>query len=128
MAHTSKLQEELFNEMKARIKEEDENVPVRMKDSYYYTKSVAGKQYYEYYRKIGSLDAEPQLILDCNQLAEGKDYFDLGAYQISPNQRYLAYSNDTNGSERYNLVIKDLETGELLSDELNDIASVTWGR
>lgn len=126
MAHTSKLQEELFNEMKARIKEEDESVPTRIKNNYYYSKTVAGKQYHEYYRKIGSLDAEPQLLLDCNQLAEGKDYFDLGAYRISPNQRFLAYSTDTNGSERYNLVVKDLETGELLSDELTDIASVTW--
>ena len=126
MTHTAKLQEELFSEMKARIKEEDESVPTRIKDSYYYSKTVAGKQYVEYYRKIGSLDAQPQLLLDCNQLAEGKDFFSLGAYQISPNERYIAYSTDTNGSERYNLVIKDLETGELLSDELTDVASVTW--
>ncbi len=126
MAHTAKLQEELFTEMKARIKEEDESVPTRMKGNYYYSKTVAGKQYVEFYRKIGSLDAEPQLLLDCNQLAEGKDYFSIGAYQISPNQRYIAYSTDTSGSERYNLVIKDLETGELLSDELTDVSSVTW--
>lgn len=126
MAHTSKLQEELFNEMKARIKEEDESVPTRIKNSYYYSKTVAGKQYREHYRKIGSLDAAPQLLLDCNQLAEGKAYFDLGAFEISPNQNYLAYSTDTNGSERYNLVVKDLETGELLGDELQDIASVAW--
>ena len=126
MSHTAKLQEELFDEMKARIKEEDETVPVRIKSNYYYSKTVAGKQYREYYRKLGGLDAEPQLILDCNQLAEGKNFFSLGAYEISPDQRYLAYSSDTNGSERYNLVVKDLETGELLSDELTDVASVTW--
>ena len=126
MMHTKQLQEELFTEMKSRIKEEDETVPVKMGENYYYSKTVAGKQYREYYRRIGSPDAAPQLLLDCNALAEGKGYFNLGAYQVSPSQRYLAYATDTNGSERYNMVVKDLETGELLSDELSDIGGVAW--
>lgn len=126
MAHTTQLQGELFKEMKARIKEVDETVPARIKNNFYYSKTVAGKQYREYYRKVGSLEAQPELLLDCNSLAEGKDYFDLGAYVISPDQRYIAYSTDTNGSEEYNLVIKDLESGKLLSDVLTNVVSVAW--
>ncbi len=126
MAHTDKLQEELFNEMKSRIKEEDESVPVRIGKNYYYSKTVPGKQYREYYRKVGGLDGKPDLILDCNQLAEGKKYFSLGAYELSPNQGLLCYSTDTDGSEKYILQVKNLETGELLNDQLVNAISVAW--
>lgn len=127
MAHTTELQGKLFDELKSRIKEEDESVPTRIGANYYYSKTVAGKQYREFYRKLGSLDAQPQLLLDCNLLAEGKQYFSLGCYELSPSQRYLAYSTDTNGSEEYTLYVKDLETGELLADQLVKVASsVAW--
>ncbi len=127
MAHTEEFQEELFQEIKGRIKETDMNVPYRLDDYYYYTRTEEGKQYSIFCRKKGSLDAEEEVYLDQNKLSEGFKYYDLGSVQISPNHKMVAYSVDTSGYERFTLFIKDLETGELLTDRLTDISySVVW--
>ncbi|MEM9502152.1 MAG: S9 family peptidase [Pseudomonadota bacterium] len=123
------LTESLFQEMKARIKEDDSTVPQRRGEFLYWSEFEEGAQYRKHYRKpVGASDsAEPQLILDENALAEGHEYFRLGASSVSKNGRYLAYSTDTNGSERYTARIKDLETGELLADEIpSTLSGLTW--
>lgn len=116
MAHTEALQAKLYEEMVSRINETDLSVPVQKGGFYYYSRTEAGKNYGIYCRKRGSLDAEEEVLLDANVLAEGKEYFSLGAFEVSPDHQLLAYSVDTDGSEYYDLYVKDLRTGELLPD------------
>jgi oligopeptidase B len=120
------LTEALFTEMRARIKEDDSTVPQRRGDFLYWSEFEEGAQYRKYYRKpVAGGDA--QLILDENELAEGLEYFRLGAFSISRSGRYLAYSTDTSGAERYTAVIKDLQTGELLADQIPEVRTgLTW--
>jgi oligopeptidase B len=116
--HTKKLQQSLFEELKGRIKETDVSVPEKLDDFYYYTRTEEGKEYPIYCRKRGSLEAEEEVLLDQNALAEGKEYCQIGAFKVSPNTRLLAYSVDTTGSEIYNIFVKDLHSGELLEDRI----------
>jgi len=127
MKHTEPLQERLFGEMKSRLKETDLTVPYRADDNYYYTRTFEGKQYPVHCRKRGGLDAEEEVLLDQNQLAEGQAYFRLGVFRVSPSHRLLAFSTDTEGSETYTLRVKDLDTGRVLSDAIpNTYYSVVW--
>ncbi|PIW54055.1 MAG: S9 family peptidase [Sphingomonadales bacterium CG12_big_fil_rev_8_21_14_0_65_65_10] len=120
------LVDELFEEMKGRIKEDDSSVPQKDGDFLYWTEFEQGAEYRKWYRKPVS-GGEAQLILDENELAEGKEYFRLGAFSVSQNGRYLAYSYDDNGSERFDARIKDLETGELLPDVIAEtLSSLVW--
>jgi oligopeptidase B len=126
MAHTQALQDKLYQEMVGRIKETDLDVPEKMGDYYYYTRTEEGKQYKIYCRKKGSLEATEEVLLDQNALAEGKDFYDIGVYQVSPNQSLLAYSVDTTGAERYTLYVKNLADGSLLPDEVPEMADAVW--
>ncbi|MAY19977.1 MAG: S9 family peptidase [Erythrobacteraceae bacterium] len=120
------LTEALFTEMRARIKEDDSTVPQRRGDFLYWSEFEEGAQYRKYYRKLVA-GGDAQLILDENELAEGLEYFRLGAFSISKSGRYLAYSTDTSGAERYTAVIKDLQTGELLADQIPEVRTgLTW--
>ena len=126
MAGQKALTDTLFEEMKARIKEDDSTVPQKDGDWLYWSEFEEGAQYRKYYRKPVA-GGEPALILDENALAEGHEYFRLGAMSVSDNGRYLAYSTDTNGSERFTARIKDLETGELLADEIPEtLSGLVW--
>ncbi len=126
MAPQQALTDTLFEEMKARIKEDDSSVPQKDGDWIYWSKFEEGAQYRKHYRKPVA-GGDDVLILDENELAERHEYFRLGAASISMNGRYLAYSTDTNGSERYTARIKDLQTGELLPDELTGLrGGLTW--
>ncbi len=127
MQHTADFQEQLYQELLARIKETDLSVPEKMGDYYYYTRTEEGKQYPIYCRKKGSLEAEEEILLDQNALAKGHEYLEIGVYKISPNHQLLAYSTDTTGGESYTLCIKDLNTGQLLEDQIPDTYySVEW--
>lgn len=127
MQHTADFQEQLYQELLARIKETDLSVPEKMGDYYYYTRTEEGKQYPIYCRKKGSLEAEEEILLDQNALADGHEYLEIGVYKISPNHQLLAYSTDTTGGESYTLCIKDLNTGQLLEDQIPDTYySVEW--
>lgn len=121
--------EALFQEMRARIKEDDSTVPQRRGDYLYWSEFDEGEQYRKHYRKpVGAAeDAKGTLILDENELAGDLEYFRLGAATVSQNGRFMAYSTDTNGSERYTAFIKDLETGEMLADEIPNLrGGLTW--
>ncbi len=126
MAPQKAMVDTLFEEMKARIKEDESTVPQKDGDYLYWSKFDEGQEYRKHYRRpvAGGPD---QLILDENELAKDQEYFRLGAASISQNGRFLAYSTDTNGSERYVGRIKDLESGALLADELTNLrGGLTW--
>ena len=127
MQHTEDFQEQLYQELLGRIKETDLSVPEKIGDYYYYTRTEEGKQYPIYCRKKGSLEAEEEILLDQNALAEGHEYLEIGVYKISPNHQLLAYSIDTTGGESYTLYVKDLDAGQLLGDQIpNTYYSVEW--
>jgi len=116
----------LFKEMRARIKEADKSVPQKDGDWHYWIEFEEGAEYKKWWRRpVGG--GEDQLILDEVALAEGKEYFSLGAISVSKGGRLLAYSFDDNGSERFTARIKNLETGELLPDEIpGTLSSLVW--
>jgi len=126
MKPRQQLVDTIFEELKGRVKEDDSSVPQKDGDWLYWTEFAEGKEYRLWYRKPAA-GGEKQLMLDENQLAEGKDYFRLGAFSVSDSGRYLAYSFDDNGSERYLARIKDLETGELLGDQIPEtLSGLIW--
>ena len=126
MAPQKALVDELFAEMRARIKEDDSSVPAKDGNYLYWSEFEEGGEYRKHYRKpVAGGDA--QLILDENALAEGLEYFSLGSMSVSENERYLAYSIDDDGSERFDVRIKDLEMGELLPDTIpGTLTSLIW--
>ena len=125
--HTEDFQKQLYQELLGRIKETDLSVPEKMGNYYYYTRTEEGKQYPIYCRKKEGLEVEEEVLLDQNVLAQGHEYLEMGVYNISPNHQLLAYSTDTTGGESYTLYIKDLNTGQLLSDQIpNTYYSVEW--
>ncbi|MFN4020796.1 MAG: S9 family peptidase [Erythrobacter sp.] len=126
MAAQAPFTEALFTEMRARIKEDDSTVPQKDGDYLYWSEFEEGAQYRKHWRKPVA-GGEAELLIDENALAEGHEYFRLGAATISQNGRYLAFSTDTNGSERYTARIKDLQTGELLPDVLENLrGDLVW--
>ncbi|MEO9470307.1 S9 family peptidase [Parasphingorhabdus sp.] len=120
------LTKTLFEEMKARIKEDDSSVPQKDGDWIYWTRFEEGMQYKQHYRKSVS-GGKAQLILDENTLAKDKDYFRLGAMAVSHDGKLLAFSVDDDGSERFEARIKNLETGEMLADVIpGTLSSLVW--
>jgi oligopeptidase B len=126
-AHMNDLKEEIFQEIKGRIKETDESVPYRVRGYYYNTRYEEGKEYPIYGRKKGSLDAEEEIMMDVNQMAEGYDYYALGGNNVSMDNRYVAFGIDTVSRRQYTIYVKDLETGEMLNDVIqNTTGGSTW--
>ncbi len=127
MAETRLLQQNLFEEMKARIQEDDTSVPEFRDGYFYYRRNEAGKQYPIYCRKHGSLDAPEQILLDQNLLAEGKPFCRLGSFSVSPDGNKLAYSIDPDGSEICTLYVLDLTTGKLLPETFPNTYGDVYG-
>jgi len=126
-AHLEGVREKLYDEMVGRMQETDSTAPVRLGEFYYYSRTEKGKQYSFRCRKAGSVEAEEEILLDLNKLAEGHDYLRLGFFRVSPDQRLLAYSLDTDGAEDYTIQFKDLSTGEVLPDRIEGTAySAVW--
>jgi oligopeptidase B len=125
LQHTEALQAALYSEMLGRIQQTDLSVPVKRDEYFYYTRTEEGKQYAIHCRKKGS--GPEEILLDCNQLAEGHKYFRLGAFIASPSHRLLAYSVDFEGDEKYTVRVKNLDTVELLADEIpNTSYTLEW--
>jgi oligopeptidase B len=126
-AHTKDFETSLFEEMKARIKEDDTSVPYK-KDGYWYmTRYEKGKEYPIYSRKKESLDADEEILFDCNKMAEGHEFFNLGGFSISPDNSLAVFSIDTVSRRKYTLQVKNLKTGELLEDKIdNTTGSAVW--
>jgi len=118
MSGTKDFQKKLFEEMKARIKEKDESVPVFKNGYFYYTRNEEGKQYYKYCRKKGLLDAKEEILLDVDAMAEGHPYFAATGFNVSEDNKLLAYGIDTVSRRQYIIHIKNLETGEIYKDAI----------
>ena len=116
MEGTESLQEKLYKEMRQRIKEKDESVPYLKNGYFYYTRQVEGKDYYIFCRKKGSLDAAEEILLDVNKMAEGHNYFSATGFEVSPDNKLLAYAVDTKSRREYEIHVKDLATGKILPD------------
>ncbi|MBD0725985.1 oligopeptidase B [Flavobacterium sp. L1I52] len=126
-AHTQEFQKELYEEMKARIKEDDESVPYLYNGYYYITRYETGKNYPIYSRKKESLLAPEEILFDCNELAEGQAYFKLGSMSISPDNKLAIFSTDIIGRRIYTIQVKNLETNEILEDKIEKVTgSAVW--
>lgn len=121
LGHIKPLQETLFQEMKSRIKEADSSVPEKYKDYLYYTRTEANKQYPIYCRKKDISNTTEEILLDQNELAEGHEFCSISAFVISPDQNKLAYSIDLEGAEVYTIYIKDLTTGKLYPEKIENV-------
>lgn len=127
LAHTKPLQEKIFQEITGRIKQEDQSVPYLENGYYYLTRFESGKEYPIYSRKKGSLDAEEEILLNVNELASGHAYFSVGDKAVSPNNRFLAFGEDTLSRRIYTLRFKDLVTGEFLPEQIpNTTGLAAW--
>ncbi|MCK9641397.1 MAG: S9 family peptidase [Prolixibacteraceae bacterium] len=120
MQGTKQFQADLFTEMKNRIKEKDQSVPVFKNGYFYYSRTDDGKQYYKYCRKKGSLTAEEEILLDVDKMAEGHAYYAASGIDISEDNRYLAFGVDLVSRRQYTIHIKDLQTGQILPDAIEN--------
>ena len=127
MKHTESFQKDLFEEMKGRIKEDDTSVPYKLNGYWYITRYETGKDYPIYARKKNSLNADEEILFDCNTMAKDLAYFNLGGISISPDNTMACFSTDVVGRRQYTLQIKNLLTNEIYKDEvLNTTGSATW--
>jgi oligopeptidase B len=127
MAGTRQLQETLYQEILGRLRQTDLSVPERNGPYFYYTRTEEGKQYPIFARRRGSMQAPEEVIFDQNRMAEGKRYYTLGAFSVSPDHRMLAFSVDTSGSEHFTLMVKNLESGEIMPERVDDVSfGATW--
>lgn len=126
-AHTQALQGELFEEMKSRIKEDDESVPYFYNGYYYISRFETGKDYPIYSRKKATLAANEEIMFDCNKLSQGHPFFQLGGLSVSPDNQFATFAIDTIGRRIYTLKVKNLVTGEILKDTIeNTSGGGTW--
>lgn len=125
-ASYQQLTTQLTEEIIGRVKQDDSSVPYRKGDYLYYSRYETGKEYPIYARKAASGGAE-QVLLDVNQLADGKDFYQVANLAISPDQQLLAYMEDLNGRRQYTLRVRDLRTGKELTDSLSGLsAAIAW--
>ncbi|MGI8561003.1 MAG: S9 family peptidase [Luteimonas sp.] len=141
MAPLKPLEDKLYDEIVARIKQDDASVPFRERGWWYYTRYETGQDYPIYARRKDGADATTpamlaasqvpdageQVLLDVNALAEGKDYYNVGDWEVSQDNRLLAYADDSTGRRQYTIRFKDLDTGETYPDEIKGVsASLVW--
>ncbi|MGY0408128.1 MAG: S9 family peptidase [Polaribacter sp.] len=126
-AHTKDFEEQLFQEMKGRIKEDDSSVPYKDNGYFYSTSFEKGKQYPIFSRKKGTLEAKEEILFDVNKMAKGFDYFQLGGLNISEDNKLAVFAIDTVSRRQYVLRIKNLETGEIYKDIIeNTTGGSVW--
>jgi len=127
LVHTKPLQEKLYNEIVGRIKQDDASVPYRKRGYWYYRRYETGKEYPIYARKKESLTGAEEILLDVNTMAAGRDFFQVGSYEVSPDNRLLAWAEDSVGRRQYVLRVRNLVTGEMLGDAIENIeAGFAW--
>ncbi|WP_348822472.1 S9 family peptidase [Flavobacterium aestuarii] len=126
-AHTKDFQKALFEEMKSRIKEDDQSVPYFFNGYYYITRYEKGQNYPIYSRKKESLSAKEEILFNCNEMAKDKPYFQLGALSISPDNKLALFSYDIVGRRIYTIQVKNLETNEILDDKIENVTgNAVW--
>tara|TARA_B110000503_G_scaffold54194_1_gene87093 strand:+ start:74273 stop:76372 length:2100 start_codon:yes stop_codon:yes gene_type:complete len=126
-AHTKDFQEKLFEEIKGKIKEDDQSVPYFINGYWYVTKYKKDMDYPVYIRRKDSISAKDEVLFNCNELAKDHEYFNLSNIQISSNNKFAAYSFDTVSRRLYTIKIKNLETGKIFNEEINNSSgSFVW--
>ncbi|MBB2953007.1 S9 family peptidase [Sphingobacterium sp. JUb56] len=126
---TEKLQEQLFQEMKARIREKDESVPYLKNGYYYYTRTEDGQQYFKFCRKKDELNASEEILLDIDAMAVGYAYYATTGFSVSPDNNLMSFGVDTVSRREYTIFIKNLLTGEIYKDEIPKTSgNSTWAK
>ncbi len=120
------LNHQLFEEIKGRIPQTEESVPFKFDDYYYYSRIEETHEYPIYCRKLNTLESPEEVLLDVNLLAEGFRYFSLGMFEVNAAENMLAYAIDTVGNQIYTVFFKDLNTGQTLPAQLNNVCSFSW--
>ncbi|MEP5106091.1 MAG: oligopeptidase B, partial [Ekhidna sp.] len=120
MSHTEDLQQKLYDEIVGRIKQTDESVPYLSNGYWYYTRYEEGGEYPIYCRKEGSLEADEEILLNVNEMAEGYGYYAAGGLNVSPDNKILAFAEDTLSRRIYTIRFKNLETGEMIDDRIEN--------
>ena len=127
LKHTEKLQEKIYKEIVSRIKQTDMSVPYKLNGYEYYTRYEKGKEYPVYCRKALKENAPEEIMLDGNKMAEGHAFFNIGSWEVSPDNKMLVYSVDTVSRRKYTLHFKNLKTGEVFEESIpNTSGNVTW--
>ena len=127
MARTEDLQENLYQEMIGRIQQKDESAPFRDNGYWYYTRYEEGREYPIYARKKGSLSAPEEVMVNANDQAEGQSYYAAAGMNVSPNNKLLAFGEDTVSRRKYTIRFKDLSTGQFLPDRIpNTTGAAVW--
>ena len=122
------LEATIYDELVGRIKQDDASVPYRDDGYWYYTRYETGKEYPIHARRKGAMDAPEQVLFDVNAMAAGKNFFQLGTYEVSPDGRLAAFATDDVGRRQYVVQVKNLETGEVLPDRITGAnANLMWG-
>ncbi|AWK05279.1 oligopeptidase B [Flavobacterium crocinum] len=124
-SHTKSLKDNLFEEMKGRIKEDDSSVPYFYNGYFYITRFETGQDYPIFARKKGSLSAEEEILFNCNEMAKGHAYFKLGGLSISPDNKFASFGVDIVGRRIYTIQVKNLETGEILADKIENVTGAS---
>ena len=120
MSHTEKFRDDLYEEMKARIKEEDESVPYKENGYFYITRYEKGGQYPIYSRKKATLEADEEILFNVNKMAKKYDYFVLRGISVSPNNKLVSYGIDTVSRRQYTIQFKDLSTGNIYPEKIEN--------
>ncbi|GGD32563.1 oligopeptidase B [Pseudoxanthomonas indica] len=127
MAPLKPLQETLYKEIVARIKQDDSSVPYRERGYWYYTRFETGKDYPVHARRKGSMEGVEEILLNVNELAADKNYYNVGDYEVSQDNRLLAYADDDNGRRQYTIRFKNLDTGEIYPDVIKGVSpNLVW--
>lgn len=127
MKDTEEFQQQLFDEMKARYKEDDQSLPYFFNKYWYIVRFEKGKEYPIFSRKFQTLENKEEILLDVNVLAEGEKFFDVGSVAVSPDNRLMSFSSDNIGRRIYTISFKNLETGEVFGDQItNTTGKAVW--
>ncbi|WP_084017295.1 S9 family peptidase [Moheibacter sediminis] len=127
LSDTDAFQKSLFEEMKSRIKEDDASVPYKYNGYWYSTRYVKGGEYPIHSRRKENIDAKEEILFDVNEMAKGYDYYNLNGLNISENNELAAFGQDVVSRRIYTIQIKDLKSGKILSDKLeNTTGGSVW--
>jgi oligopeptidase B len=126
LAHLDDFRSALVDELRDRIAEDDASVPVFDNGYWYTTRYESGQEYPIYARRQGTVDAEEEILIDVNRMAEGHDFYSIGDWDVSRNNRLLAFLEDTNGRRQYRLKLRDLDTGETIDTGITGVSSLSW--
>ncbi len=128
LAPTKPVQDKLYSEITGRIQQDDSSVPYQLRGYWYYSRFETGKDYAVIARRQGAMDAPEQIMLDQNAMAAGKGYFQVGEWEVSPDNQLLAWADDTVGRRQYVLRVKDLASGKIFEDKVENIEpDLVWG-